>query len=391
VSCRVCGGRDLGPVVDLGRLPLVNDLAASPDAACPRWPLRVVFCRDCSLVQITDAPPPEAMFRRYCYFSSQSRTMVAHAGGLVRRFVRPGARVLEVASNDGYLLAQAQAAGATVLGVDPAENVAAAANARGVPTRCAYFDRATARAVRDDWGPADVLFANNVLAHVPDPNELAAAIGIALAADGTAHVEVPYVVPMVRDGAFDTIYHEHHCYFSVTALRVLFHRHDLRLRDVRVVDVHGGSLHLQVARAGAETAAERLVEDERRLGIGDDRFYAPLARRVPRRRAELARALDEYEWVAAYGAAAKGVVLLNVCGLEADRIRWVADVSPHKQGRYVPGTGQPIVPPARLVEDTPPACLLLPWNLREEIVAGNRAYVERGGRFIVPMPEVAPA
>jgi SAM-dependent methyltransferase len=375
-------------VIDLGPMPAVNNLLEAPDAACPTWPLQVVFCRACTLVQITEAPPPDLLFRDYCYFSSQSETMVEHARGLVDRFVAPGTRVVEIASNDGYLLRHAQEKGAEVLGIDPARNVAAHAEAAGVPTRCDYFDEGLARQLLDEIGPADVLFANNVLAHVPDPNEIVAGIAILLARDGVAHVEVPYVVGMIDQGAFDTIYHEHHCYFSVTALRALVHRHGLRLADVEVVPIHGGSLHLKVAREGDEAAAEAMCSDEAARGVGDDAFYASFESGVRHLEVRLSEEIDRFGTVAGFGCAAKAVVLLNTFRLGPERVAWVADVSPHKQGRWVPGTRQPIVHPRRLVEEAPDACILFPWNIAGEIRRRNAAYTDGGGRFIVPIPEV---
>jgi hypothetical protein len=376
-------------VIDLGPMPLVNNLLRSAEEVVPRWPLHVVFCRNCSLAQLTHTPPPEAMFDEYVYFSSQSHTMVEHARRLVAKFVRPGQRVLEIASNDGYLLEHARAAGATVLGVDPARNIAAFANDRGIPTRCEYFGAASAATLVEDWrGPADVIFANNVLAHAPDPNEIATGITIALAKNGVAHVEVPSLVRMIESCAFDTIYHEHHCYFSLTALRELFDRHGLKIVDVESIEIHGGSLHLQIIHAGDEPIAEGWIAREKAMGVLDDGFYADFADRVQKLRRDLDAAIGCCRKVVGYGAAAKGIVLLNAFGLDRDRIAWVADVSPHKQGRFIPGTGQPIVSPDRLVAECPDAALLLPWNLRQEVLRRNQAYRDQGGRFIVPIPKV---
>ncbi len=391
MRCCSCGATSFGEVIDLGLMPLVNNLLDSPDQPCGRWPLKVVFCRACSLAQLTETPPPDAMFGEYLYFSSQSQTMVAHAGDLVQRHVRRGDRVVEVASNDGYLLAQAQSRGAEVLGVDPARNIAAYANARGVPTRCEYFNGATGAAIAGEWGRCDALFANNVLAHVPDPNEIAAGIRAALAPRGRAHIEMPYIRRMIAGGAFDTIYHEHRCYFSVAALQSLFRRHGLAVADVEVIPIHGGSLHLVVTHAGHdvdESRANAMVAEERAAGLFEDRFYADFAARVRGLRERLLATMRSFGSVCAYGAAAKGVVLLNSFGIDAEQVPWVADVSPHKQGRFVPGTRQEIVAPSVLVERKPDAALLLPWNIRDEIVRRNRAYLDQGGRFIVPIPEV---
>lgn len=388
MKCCSCGATSFGEVIDLGLMPLVNNLLVSAEDRCDRWPLTVVFCRGCSLVQLTETPPADAMFGEYLYYSSQSQTMVAHAGELTRRFVRPGDRVMEIASNDGYLLAQAQQLGATVLGIDPARNIAEFANQRGIPTRCEFFDARSSQRIVNEVGQCDVLFANNVLAHVPDPNEIAAGIRIALAPRGVAHVEVPSVRRMIEGGAFDTIYHEHRCYFSAAALQSLFHRHGLRMIGAEILEIHGGSLHVRLAHEGDESQADAMVRDERAAGLFDDRFYADFKARVARTKSEVVGAIDSFGTVAGYGAAAKGVVLLNSFGLDAERIPWVSDVSPHKQGRFVPGTRQRIVAPSALLEAKPDAALLLPWNLKDEIVRMNRAFLDQGGRFIVPIPKV---
>lgn len=387
MNCRICNHTRFTDVIDLGRMPLVNNLLAAADQPFERWPLKVVACSDCSLAQLTETPPADAMFRDYLYFSSQSSTMLAHAGRLVERFVRPGQHVLEIASNDGYLLKHAIARGATVLGIDPARNIAAFANDHGVPTRCAYFDRQLAQQLAADRR-ADVVFANNVLAHVPDPNEIVAGIKLILAPQGTAHIEVPYLARMIETAAFDTIYHEHQCYFSMTALQRLFHQHDLRITAAELTEIHGGSLHLQVRHDGDETQAASFLQAEHNLGVTESSYYADFVRRVETVRCNLLAAIDRFDTVAAYGAAAKGVVLLNHFALDVERIAWVADISPHKQGRFIPGTLQPIVPPDRLLTEQPDACIILPWNIRREIIRDHQPYIEAGGRFIIPIPDV---
>ena len=389
MKCRSCRGESFGEVIDLGLMPLVNNLLAGPDDPCPRWPLHVVFCQSCSLAQLTHTPGPEAMFDEYLYFSGQSQTMVAHAGKLVSRFVRPGDRVVEIASNDGYLLRQARDIGATILGVDPAQNIAEYANATGVPTRCEYFDEASAARIAEEFGPADVIFANNVLAHVPDPNQIVRGIRRLLALDGVAHVEVPALTSMIELGAFDTIYHEHHSYFSLTALAALFNRNGLPIVDAELIDIHGGSWHIQVRHSGDPGKAEALADAERRRGIMEQKYYTSFSQRVDALRKELHEILEGFNSIGAFGAAAKGVILLNCLELEQTRIPWVADVSPHKQGRFIPGTLQKVVEPAELLRAMPQATLILPWNIKDEIVNRNHEYVNQGGRFIVPIPEVA--
>lgn len=388
VKCRSCGGGSFGDVIDLGLMPLVNNLLPHPDAPCARWPLKVVFCRGCALAQLTETPPPSEMFEEYLYFSSQSHTMVAHARKLVDRYVAPEERVMEIASNDGYLLREAQARGATVLGIDPARNIAAYANGLGIPTLCDYFNRRSAENIVSDWGRADVIFANNVLAHVPDPNEIAAGIAMLLSKGGVAHIEVPYLVRMIESRAFDTMYHEHQSYFSMCALAALLNRHGLQIINGEEISIHGGSLHVEIAHAGNQDRAHDMMERERERGVHTDAFYGDFARRVWELRDQLCRRMSEFNRVVGYGAAAKGVVLLNTFNFGIDRIAWVADVSPHKQGKFIPGTRQPIVSPQKLLEEMPDAALLLPWNIQDEVVRRNEEYLNQGGCFIVPIPEV---
>jgi len=400
VRCRVCAGRDLDDVIDLGPMPLVNGLLPHRDHPCPRHPLRVVCCRRCRLGQLTETVRPDLMFRDYCYFSSQARTTIRHARRLVAAHVRPGDRVVEIASNDGYLLQHAAARGATVLGVDPARNVVEAARAAGVPTECAYFNRETAGGIMTSFGAADVIFANNVLAHVPDPHEMVAGIAILLAEDGVAHVEVPDFGCLLSGGAFDTIYHEHASYFSLGSLRTLFAQHDLAVVGVDLIDIHGGSWHLRVTRlhhaprhaprhatrAGDTGAVDAACDRETTGGRFGPDVFSRFRAGVDEAKRRLLADVDGSRSIGAYGAAAKGVVRLNAFGLDCDRIPWVADASPHKQGRYIPGTGQPVVAPARLLEEQPEACLLLAWNLEDEIAAANRSYLDRGGVFLTPRP-----
>ena len=387
LKCRSCHSSDLAPVLDLGAVPLVNNLLRCRDDECERYPLRVVFCRACTLSQLTETVSPRVLFDDYRYFSAQSQTMLAHAAALVERFVEPGQRVCEIASNDGYLLRHALERGATVLGVDPARNVADHAIASGIPTRCDYFNSAVAQEIARDWGRPDVMFACNVLAHVPDPNEIAEGIARLLAPDGVAHVEVPWIGSLVRDGAFDTIYHEHYSYFSVAALRALFSRHALKMTAIDLMPIHGGSLHIQLRRERGEDAEiEQWLRRERESGLCDGSFASRLADRVALVREGVHDLIHRHGQIGGFGAAAKATVLLNVLGLGRDQVPWVADVSPHKQGWFIPGTLQEVVRPDRLTEAQPRACLIFPWNIADEIARRNPLYLERGGRFFVAVP-----
>jgi SAM-dependent methyltransferase len=394
--CISCGAGPLAPVLHLGTTPLANALLTKAQLAAPegRFPLELVFCPGCALVQITERVPPERLFSEYAYFSSFSDTAVAAARALATRLTRErklgaGSLAVEIASNDGYLLQHYRDAGVPVLGIEPAQNIARVANERGIPTRAEFFGRDLA--VR--LPKADVLHANNVLAHVPDLNGVVAGIAAVLKPSGTAVIEVPYLRDLIEKCEFDTIYHEHLCYFSVSALEPLFRRHGLGLAEVERIPIHGGSLRLFAApgaRPGASTA--KLLKEERAAGMLDHAYYAGFARQVESLRKDLlallGRLKGEGKRVAAYGASAKGSTLLNYFGIDAGTLEYVVDRSTEKQGRYTPGTHLHILSPERLKSDRPDYLLLLSWNFLDEILAQQAEYRERGGKFIVPIPEV---
>jgi SAM-dependent methyltransferase len=403
VVCRSCGAGGLQSILSLGSTPLANSLVMDPaEGPEPSYPLELVFCPACLLVQITETVPPEQLFRDYLYFSSFSDTMLAHARELTARMTaerKLGARSLavEIASNDGYLLQYYKQAGIPVLGIEPARNVAQVAiEQRGIPTLSEFFDRALAARLAGEGKRADVFHANNVLAHVADLNGVVAGIREILAPDGVAALEFPYLGDMIDRCEFDTIYHEHLCYFSLAAVKNLFERQGLRLIEVERLPIHGGSLLLQAARAesthatGASVGA--LLDEERRRGMGTVEFYRGFARRVLELKDDLRNLLGrlkkEGKRIAAYGAAAKGSTLLNTFGIGRETLDFVADRSPHKQGRYMPGVRIPIVAPEKLGEAMPDYTLLLTWNFADEILRQQQAYRSRGGKFIVPVPDV---
>ncbi len=403
MSCRSCGAGNLELVLSLGSTPLANSLVASPDEGPERrYPLDLVFCPACTLVQITETVPPEQLFREYLYFSSFSDTMLTHARALVDRLVAarslgPASLAMEIASNDGYLLQYYKQAGVPVLGIEPAQNVARVAVAeRGVPTLSEFFGLALAQRLVAEGRRPDVLHANNVLAHVADLNGFIAGIREVLKPEGVAALEFPYLGDMIDRCEFDTIYHEHLCYFSISALRHAFERHGLKMVDVERVPIHGGSLLLQVARAESAEAPRppvaALLEEERRRGMTGGDFYRGFARRVlelkDQLRALLGRLKGEGKRVAAYGAAAKGSTLLNTFGIGTETLEFVADRSTYKQGRFMPGVRVPIVGPERLLEAMPDYTLLLTWNFADEILQQQAEYRRRGGKFIVPVPDV---
>ncbi len=403
IECRSCGRLDLQMVLSLGSMPLANALLTAEQLDQPEstYPLELAFCPECSLVQITEAVPPEKLFRDYPYFSSFSDTMLRHAQKIVERVLESrrldaNCLAVEIASNDGYLLQYYKQAGIPVLGIEPATNVARVAQEeRGIRTLTVFFGAETARGLVELGERADVVHANNVLAHVPDLNGFVRGLRLLLKPDGVAIIEVPYVKDLIDRCEFDTIYHEHLSYFSLTALNRLFERHGLAIQNVERLTIHGGSLRIFVGLETSEpgtAAVTELLDEENRWGVNRLEFYQDFARRV----AELKASLREFVFdlkdrklrLAAYGAAAKGSTLLNYFEIGRSALDFVVDRSTHKQGRYMPGVRLPICSPARLLEEMPSHVLLLTWNFADEILSQQEEYRRRGGKFIIPIPEV---
>jgi SAM-dependent methyltransferase len=399
--CRSCGAGDLRTFLDLGETPLADALVQPSATAAtePRFALEVALCEECSLVQILQEVPPEQLFvDNYLYFSSFSDELLRHArehalGLIADRHLDGHSLVVEVASNDGYLLRNFVDAGVPVLGIDPAPDQAAAADAAGIPTLAEFFGTELALRLRSEGARADVVIANNVMAHVPDLNGFVGGIAALLADNGVATIENPYVRSLIDHSEFDTVYHEHHCYFSCTAVARLVERHGLHLVDVTSFpDLHGGTLRWTVSRHDTPTeAVASYLAAEAEAGLTSFGYYADFGARVTRMQADLLRLLREVRatgaTVAAYGAAAKGSTLLNSTGIGEDLVEFVVDRNVHKQGLRMPGTHQPILAPEALLERSPDYVLLLAWNFRDEIMRQQDEYRRRGGRFIVPVPE----
>lgn len=400
--CLGCGGALPEPFLDLGRTPLANAYRRPEDESPEHtYRLAIAHCPACHLVQLTELVPPEQLFGEYLYFSSYSDSFVAHAKQMVAHLVErlqlgSDSFAIEVASNDGYLLQHFVARGIPVLGVEPASNIAQVANEKGIRTLQAFFNPETAAAIRAEHGPADVLIGNNVLAHVPMTNAFAQAVEAVLKPDGVAVFEVPYLQTLLDHVEFDTIYHEHVFYFSVTALQHLFARARLELFDVQLQSVHGGSLRIFLQKPGirpVSQAVRDLLQEEERRGLTQAATYTQFAKRVEhvkeRLLALLRRLKSEGKVVAAYGAPAKGNTLLNYCGIGTDLVAFTVDRSPYKQGLLTPGMHLPILAPEALTEKQPDYAVILPWNIQDEILQKQALFQERGGRFIVPIPEPA--
>jgi SAM-dependent methyltransferase len=397
--CRSCGGSHIDTFLKLGTTPLADRLPSSIDDGEeePVFPLSVAFCGDCSLVQITETVNPRILFAdSYPYYSSFSQALLRHSRDnardlIERRNLDASSFVVELASNDGYLLKNYVEAGIPVLGIDPAEGPAAAAEKIGVPTRLAFFSRELAEKLRQQEMRADVIHANNVLAHVADTNGFVAGIARLLKDDGVAVIEAPYVEPMIDHCEFDTIYHEHLCYFSVTALDKLFRRHGLYLNEIKHLSIHGGSLRLYVElqeNVGASVIDQ--IAHERARGIDAIDYYLDFSATVDRLKVELSALLRRLKAsgasIAAYGAAAKGATLINTVGIGRDVIDFVVDRNIHKQGKHMPGQKIPIRSTEALLEAQPDYVLVLAWNFLDEIMEQQAEYRARGGKFIVPVP-----
>lgn len=404
LSCRFCRAPLEQTFCDLGMSPLSNAFLTADQLGAkePLYPLHAYVCGSCFLVQLQEFQTPQQIFGEYAYFSSYSDSWLAHcktyASMAMERFrLGAGSRVVEIASNDGYLLQYFRDAGIPVLGIEPARNVAAAAEQKGIPTVSEFFGGALAARLAAEGCQADLVIANNVLAHVPDLNDFVNGINKLLKHNGSATLEFPHLLELIEHGEFDTIYHEHFSYFSLLSAEKVLAAHRLAVFDVESLPTHGGSLRVYCGHAGcADRAASKNVialrERERKAGLHTLAAYSNFSQKAKRAKEKLLAFLVDAKkqglTVAGYGAPAKGNTLLNYCAICADLLEYTVDRSPYKQGRFLPGTHIPIHAPERIMQTRPDYVLILPWNLKEEIVSQMGAIREWGGRFVVPIPEL---
>lgn len=401
-ACRGCGSDVSRSFVDLGMSPLCQT-HVEPDAlnhAEVFYPLHAYICDRCMLVQLDEYVAPDAIFSDYAYFSSYSDSWVRHAERYVEMAIErfslgADSQVYELASNDGYLLQHFVSRKVPCMGVEPAANVAEAARAKGIPTEVAFFGEDTAKRLADQHGQADLILGNNVLAHVPGLNDFVAGMKALLKPGGAITMEFPHLMQLMDNNQFDTIYHEHFSYFAFFVVEGVFARHGLEMFDVQELPTHGGSIRIFAQHAGGPNAVtgnvEQMKETERQFGLNDFKAYESFAERVratKRRLLEfLIKAHDEGKTVAGYGAPGKGNTLLNYCGIYSDLMAFTVDRSPHKYGRYTPGTRIPIHHPDAIRSARPDYIVILPWNLEKEITAQLDYISEWGGQCVVPIPE----
>jgi hypothetical protein len=404
-NCRVCGASLEHVFVDLGMSPISNDFVAADKANAmePFYPLKVYVCDTCWLVQLPAVQSADSIFRDdYAYFSSMSRSWLVHAKQYVdmisgRFGVGPEQSVVEIASNDGYLLQYFVQQNVPVLGIEPCGNVARAAEDIGVPTISEFFGKNLARQLVAERDRPDLVVGNNVLAHVPDLMDFVGGLKILLGNGGVITMEFPHLARLIEFNQFDTIYHEHFSYFSLLAVKHVFELHDLRLFDVEELATHGGSLRIFACHADDDSKPEsaavgELLDRERAAGLDRLDSYRDFSRKVQRTKCELLKFLvaakEADKTVVGYGAPAKGNTLLNFCGVRTDLLDYTVDIAPIKQGTLLPGTRIPVHAPEMILETRPDYVLILPWNIKDEIMSSMSAVKEWGGRFVVPIPEV---
>jgi C-methyltransferase C-terminal domain/Putative zinc binding domain/Methyltransferase domain len=404
VNCRFCGTTLINTFVDLGMSPLCESYLSEGqlNEMEPFFPLHVFVCQECFLVQLEEYVSPAEIFREYAYFSSYAGSWLAHAEAYTtmiteRLHLGESSQVVEVASNDGYLLQYFYNRGIPSLGIEPAGNVAAAAFEKGIPTRVEFFDNDYARELVEEGIRADLLIGNNVLAQVTDLNDFVVGLKTLLKPDGVVTMEFPHLKRLMEGNQFDTIYHEHFSYFSFISVESIFNAHGMRIFDVDELTTHGGSLRIYASREESKAypvapSVSELREREIQEGFKNLETYRHFEERVRETKRKLLSFLiqtkSEGKSIAGYGAPGKGNTLLNYCGIRTDFLEYTVDLNPYKQGKYLPGTHIPIFSPEKIFETRPDYLLILPWNFKDEIMRQMARIKDWGGSFIVPIPAV---
>jgi len=400
--CRTCGSKNLRLILDLGSTALANDFLDPGEVANYKTslPLRVVLCRDCSLVQLADTVDPKVLYSRYAYITSTSRTMEAHLNHQSAHLLSVGhfgarPKILEIASNTGVFLKKFKERGCDVLGVEPAENICEVAIKSGIPTRSEFFNAANAIKIKAEWGKADLILGRHVFAHIDDLRDLLAGLEAVSHQETLIAFEVPYLVDFFERTEYDTIYHEHLSYISVRALAALVKDSPFALSRIDHYQIHGGSILFHLRHRSSKVAIHenvaKALEVERLMNLADPTTWRKFTERVDRVRTQLPLLLrslkSQGKRIIGYGASAKGNTLLNTCGLGTKELDYIIDNTPFKQDKVAPGSRLPIRPPETLLKEQPDFALLLAWNFAPEIVGRETEYQKRGGRFIVPIPE----
>lgn len=400
-DCRLCKSRDLVEVLDLGKVALAGGfLRKNQFEGEKKYPLRVFFCKNCKLVQLLDVVPPDELFRDYFYQSSSTKTLSSHFAEYAkylfgRGLVRKGSFVVEIGSNDGVLLAPLKGLGARVLGVDPAENVAAMAESRGIEVVKDYFTEKVASEISERQGKADVILANNVFAHIDDLDEVVRGVKAVIKEDGVFIFEVHYILDLIEKMQYDTIYHEHLCYYSLMPLIDYFRGFGMEIFDVERIPTHAGSMRVYARPKGNGKISEsvrNLLKTERDMGLDRLDTYLEFSERVREQKRRLMGLLRELKndgkKIIGYGAPGRGNTLLNYCGIDTGILDYLIDMSPLRQGTYTPGTHIPVFPPEKMKNDKPDYALMLAWSYMSEIVKKEQDFIRGGGKFIIPLPEV---
>ena len=402
LSCIVCGKQSVERFLDLGATALANKFLTKEELSKPeaKYPLRVGYCHTCGHVQLTEEVPPSAMFEDYLYVSSASDTLKAHLFDLSdivikRRNLGSKDLVIDIGCNDGTLLTGFRRHGVRTLGVDPARNLAALTKNNGIERYIGFFNSKTAKEIVDNWGPASAITATNTFPHIPALQDFVEGIKTALAPGGAFVIEAHYLVDILEQCAFDTIYHEHISYWALGPMMYLFEKHGMQVVDAERLPLHHGQLRVTVQRKGdvsPKSSVAEILESERRLGLDKVATYRRFAQKTMQLKEDLQRTLKDFrangKKVVGYGAPAKGNTLLGFLDIGPDLVEYIADKSPLKQGRYCPGVHIPVVPPAKLLADQPDYVVLLAWNFVDEILSQQEEYRRRGGKFIVPVPDV---